>query len=308
MRQTAYVTHPTFLLHDMGAGHPERPARLQAIDDQLLSQGIADFLLPVEARPATVQQLERAHDPGYVRALFAASPATGLVELDGDTLMNPHSLDAALHAAGACVGAVELVLGGSVDNAFCAVRPPGHHAERARAMGFCLFNNVAVGAMHALTEGGLARVAILDFDVHHGNGTEDIFAGNSQVLYCSIYQHPFYPHVGPGKPAANIIRCPLPAGSDGLAYRHALEATWLPAMLGFKPQMLFISAGFDAHQRDPLADMLLGEQDFQQMTQVLVDFAADHCDGRIVSTLEGGYDLDALARCACVHLRSLMAL
>ncbi len=235
----------------MGQGHPECPARLQAIDDQLIAQGVVDFLYQVEAAAASSKQLERVHDHDYISALFATSPATGLVQLDDDTLINPHSLDAALHAAGACIGAVDLVLSGRVHNAFCAVRPPGHHAERRRAMGFCLFNNIAVAAAHALTIGTLERVAILDFDVHHGNGTEDIFQGNNQVLYCSIYQHPFYPHAASGSAAANILRCPLPAGSDGRAFQQALNEQWLPALRQFQPQMLLISAGFDAPPTGP---------------------------------------------------------
>jgi len=306
MRQTAYLTHPSFLLHDMGEGHPECPARLYAIDDQLIAQRIAEFLYTVEAPPASTEQLERVHDPDYVRFIFERAPKSGMVHVDHETLMNPHSLDAALRAAGASVAAVDLVLSGKVLNAFCAVRPPGHHAERDRAMGFCLFNNIAVGAAHALTDGGLDRVAVLDFDVHHGNGSEHILQGNDQVLYCSVYQHPFYPPLAPGLPADNIVRCPLPAGSDGDAYRKAILDVWIPRLREFQPQMLLLSAGFDAHYLDPLADMRLTENDFQWITQTLVDFAGEHCGGRLVSTLEGGYDLGALARSACVHIKALM--
>ncbi len=309
MRQTAYLTHPSCLLHDMGQGHPESPARLQAIDDQLIAQRVADFLCRVDAPAATFEQLERVHNPEYVREIVRHAPQSGTVHLDPETLMNPHSLDAALHAAGASVTAVDLVLSGKIRNAFCAVRPPGHHAERDRAMGFCLFNNIAVAAAHALNDGGLERVAILDFDVHHGNGTEHIFQGNDQVLYCSIYQHPFYPYISPaGLVASNIVRCPLPAGSDGEAYRQAIGEQWLPELRRFAPQMLLVSAGFDAHRMDPLADMRLDDRDFQWITQTLVDYADERCDGRLVSTLEGGYDLVSLARSACVHVKSLMGM
>lgn len=308
MRQTAYLTHPSCLLHDMGRGHPESPARLQAIDDQLIAQRVADFLYKVDAPKALVSQLERVHDADYVAGIIARAPKTGVLEIDPDTLMTPHTLEAALHAAGASIAAVDLVLSGKALNAFCSVRPPGHHAEHDRAMGFCFFNNVAVAAAHALTDGGLDRVAILDFDVHHGNGTEHIFQGNDRVLYCSIFQYPFYPHVAPGSPAPNIVRCPLPAGSDGEAYRQAVETVWLPYMRRFEPQMLLISAGFDAHHMDPLADMRLTEADFQWMTQTLVDYARAHCHDRIVSTLEGGYDLEALARSTCVHIKTLMGM
>jgi acetoin utilization deacetylase AcuC-like enzyme len=292
----------------MGQDHPESPARINAIEDQLIAQRLTDFLRSVDAPAATKKQLMRAHDADYVDTIFQHAPRTGTVQLDADTLMSPHSLDAALHAAGAVIAATDMVLSGEVGNAFCAVRPPGHHAERHRAMGFCLFNNVAVGAAHALAEGGLERVAILDFDVHHGNGTEDIFAGNERVLYCSTYQHPFYPFPEPGLAAPNVVHCPLDAGSDGEVFRQSVRDHWLPALHAFQPQMLLLSAGFDGHRLDPLAHMRLTEDDFQWITEALVDYATEHCDGRVVSALEGGYDLDALGRCAAVHIKVLMGL
>ena len=308
MRQTAYVTHRSCLLHDMGQDHPESPARIKAIEDQLIAQRLADFLRKVDAPAATRKQLVRAHDPDYVDTIFQHAPKAGTVQLDPDTLMSPHSLDAALHAAGAVIAATDMVLSGEISNAFCAVRPPGHHAERHRAMGFCLFNNVAVGAAHALTEGGLERVAILDFDVHHGNGTENIFAGNAHVLYCSTYQHPFYPFPEPGLAAPNIIHCPLDAGSDGAVFRQSVRDHWFPALHRFQPQLLLLSAGFDGHRADPLAHMRLTEDDYQWITEALVDYANENCGGRIVSALEGGYDLGALGRCAAVHIKTLMGL
>ncbi len=308
MHQTAYVSHQSCLLHDMGQNHPESPARIKAIEDQLISQRLADFFRRVDAPAATVEQLMRAHDPDYVQAILQCAPQTGTVQLDPDTLMMPHSLDAALHAAGAVVAAIDMVMSGEISNAFCAVRPPGHHAERKRAMGFCLFNNVAIGAAHALAQGGLERVAILDFDVHHGNGSEDIFAGNEKVLYCSTYQYPFYPFPEPDLAASNMIHCPLAAGSDGEVFRKAISDHWLPALRQFQPQLLLLSAGFDGHRLDPLANLLLTEDDYQWITGALVEFATEHCEGRVVSALEGGYDLDALGRCAAVHIKALMGL
>jgi len=292
----------------MGQDHPESPARLQVIEDQLIAQRLSDFLRKVDAPAATTEQLMRVHDADYVDTIFEHAPQAGTVQLDPETLMNPHSLDAALHAAGAVVAAVEMVLSGEIHNAFCAVRPPGHHAEHHRAKGFCLFNNIAVGAAHALATHGLERVAILDFDVHHGNGTEDIFGGDQRVLYCSSYQHPFYPFPEPGLAAPNIIHCPLDAGSNGEAFRQSVRDQWLPALYHFQPQMLLLSAGFDAHRLDPLAYMRWTEDDYQWITEVLGEYANEHCHGRVVSVLEGGYDLGALARSAVVHIKALMDL
>ena len=300
------ITHHDCLLHDMGPHHPECPARLTAIDDQLIASGLNMFIRHYDAPLATREQLERVHEAAYIDEIFARAPQEGLVELDGDTSMNPHTLKAALRAAGAAVEAVDLVMSGELVHAFCAVRPPGHHAERARSMGFCIFNNVAVGAAHALAAHGLQRVAILDFDVHHGNGTEDIFRAEPRVLYGSTFQHPFYPNSGEVASGPNIVNCPLAAGSTGPAFHEAVYEFWLPALEAFRPQLVFISAGFDAHIEDDMAQLGLREDDYRWVTEKLIDMANRHAEGRIVSVLEGGYDLHALGRCVKVHLDTLM--
>jgi acetoin utilization deacetylase AcuC-like enzyme len=306
MNSVAYITHPVFLQHMMGSHHPESPARLHAIGDQLIAAGIDPFLLHRDALPATRQQIERVHDPLYVEEIFEASPQEGLVWIDGDTAMNPHSLEAALLAAGANIQAVDMVMAGEARRAFCAVRPPGHHAERDHAMGFCIFNNVAVGAAHAITVHGLERVAIVDFDVHHGNGTEEIFSGDSRVLLCSAFQHPFYPGSGAGDTAPNIVNCPLPAMTDGADFRATLRAHWLPALEAFEPQLILVSAGFDGHIEDDMAQMRLREPDYEWVTLEICDLADRYADGRVVSTLEGGYNLSALGRSVAVHIRAMM--
>jgi acetoin utilization deacetylase AcuC-like enzyme len=249
--------------------------------------------------------LEAVHDPGYVSEVFAASPEQGLVWFDGDTAMTPHTLRAALRAAGAAVMGVDLVMTGRASKVFCGVRPPGHHAERARAMGFCFFNNVAIAAHYALSHYGLERVAIADFDVHHCNGTEDIFAGDERVLVCSTFQHPFYPHTGYDCEAANVVNVPLPAGTDGVAFQRAVERHWLGRLADFAPQLILVSAGFDAHRADYLAQLNLVERDYAWVTRRLAEQADDSAAGRIVSSLEGGYDLRALARSVEAHLKSL---
>jgi acetoin utilization deacetylase AcuC-like enzyme len=302
----AYISHFACTRHEMGAHHPEQPARLYAISDRLIASGLEMVLHQYDAPPATREQLLRVHDANYVDEVFAAAPVDGLAWLDGDTAMNPHTLDAALHAAGANVLAVDLVLTGKVDQAFCGVRPPGHHAERGRAMGFCFFNNVAVGAAHALAAHGLERVAIVDFDVHHGNGTEDIFGGDQRVLFCSSFQHPFYPHSGYDSQAANVIDVPLPARTDGLAFREAVQTHWLPAIAAFRPQLIMISAGFDAHIEDDMAHLRLREYDYAWVTRRLCELADEHCGGKLVSTLEGGYNLEALGRSVAVHIKAFM--
>lgn len=307
MNSVAYITHPAFLQHEMGKHHPESPARLHAISDQLIAAGIEPFLLHRDAIQATREEIERVHEADYVEEVFEAAPQEGLVWLDGDTAMNPHSLEAALHAAGANVQAVDMVMAGEARRAFCAVRPPGHHAERDRAMGFCIFNNVAVGAAHAIAVHGLERVAILDFDVHHGNGTEDIFSGDSRVLLCSTFQHPFYPGTGAGDTAPNIVNCPLPAMTDGADFRATLRAHWLPALEAFAPQLILVSAGFDGHIEDDMAQMRLREPDYEWITLEICDLADRHAKGRVVSTLEGGYNLSALGRSVAAHIRAMMA-
>ena len=302
---TAILTHPDCTLHEMGAGHPESPQRLKAILAALASSGLATRLSMHEAPEAKREHLERVHHPEHVDLIFNAAPARGYAYLDPDTSMNPKSLSAALRAAGAVVSATDLVIGGKARNAFCAVRPPGHHATPQRPMGFCIFNNVAIGAMHAIEAHGLERVAVLDFDVHHGNGTEDAFHEDARVMLCSTFQHPYYPYCGADSGNDHIINVPLPAMTDGRGFREAVERHWLPALESFGPQMIFVSAGFDAHRDDPLAYLKLDDEDYRWVTEKLVDVAERHAQGRVVSTLEGGYNTGALARCVVEHVRVL---
>ena len=304
---TALLTHPDCTLHEMGDGHPESPERLKSVLRALEQSGLAAKLKRVEAPLAEREQLERVHAPGHVEQVFSAAPERGYAYLDPDTSMNPRSLYAALRAAGAVVKATDMVMAGEVKNAFCAVRPPGHHATRDRPMGFCMFNNVAVGATHALEVHGLERVAILDFDVHHGNGTEDAFHDDPRVLFCSTFQHPYYPYSGSDSGNAHIINTPLAAMTDGRGFRAAVERDWLPALERFRPQMVFVSAGFDAHQDDPLAYLKLADEDYRWVTEKLVEVAERHAQGRVVSTLEGGYNTEALARCVVEHVGVLAA-
>lgn len=299
----AYITHPECLLHDMGSGHPECPSRLRAIEDQLIASGLINYLQHVEAPLASREQLERVHDPAYIAALEAAAPEKGLVHLDPDTAMTPHTLAAALRAAGAAILATDMVIKGGVDAAFCNVRPPGHHAERSRAMGFCLFNNVAIAAAHALEAHGLKRVAIVDFDVHHGNGTEDIFRDDVRVMMVSTFQHPFYPYSGVEGRSGRMVNIPLAARSGGREFRAAVEQYWLPALEAFRPEMLFISAGFDAHRDDDMAMLNLVEADYAWVTEKIKAVAERHAGGRMVAVLEGGYDLHALGRSVATHIK-----
>jgi acetoin utilization deacetylase AcuC-like enzyme len=302
----AYISHPDCLLHDMGHHHPEQPARLSAISDRLIASGLDMALHRIDAPLVAREQLKAAHDAAYIDEIHAASPSDGLVWLDGDTAMNPHTLQAALRAAGAVVMGVDLVMRGEARTVFCGVRPPGHHAERHRAMGFCLFNNVAVGAYHAINAHGVKRVAIVDFDVHHGNGTEDIVSGDERVLFCSTFQHPFYPHTGYAGSATNIVNTPLSAGDGGAAFRRAVEHYWLPRLEAFAPELILISAGFDAHTADTMAGLNLVESDYAWVTRRLVAQAERSAGGRIVSSLEGGYDLHALARSVEAHLKAFL--
>jgi len=303
----AFISHPACRLHQMGDGHPEQPARLDVIEEHLHVRQLHDFLVHHEAPRATVEQLARVHPRAYIERIGALSPAEGLVRVDPDTAMCPDTFEAALRAAGANVLATDLVVGGEVRRAFCNVRPPGHHAERAQAMGFCFFNNVAVGAAHALEAHGLPRVAILDFDVHLGNGTEDIFRDDPRVLICSSYQFPLYPGSNPGSVPGHIVNCPLPPGSGSEAFRQAVTEHWLPALEAFEPQMVFISAGFDAHAADELAELRLSTADYAWVTDMACGVAARHAGNRVVSTLEGGYELSALAASVAVHIDRLMA-
>ena len=305
---TAFITHGDCARHDMGRHHPESPARLAAIEDHLISSGLAGLVERHEAPAAKMSELARVHPLEYIEAIREASPRSGIVHLDPDTAMSPHTWDAAVRAAGAVVLATDLVVGGRAHSAFCAVRPPGHHATRTRAMGFCLFNNVAVGAKHALEHHGLERVAVIDFDVHHGNGTEDIFSDDERVLMASIFQHPFYPYSGTEDPAPNMANVPLPAGSDGRALRAAVEKIWMPALEEFEPQMIFVSAGFDAHVEDDMASLRFVDSDYAWVTAKVKEATAGSTKGRIVSMLEGGYSLPALGRSAAQHLRVLAGL
>ena len=303
---TALITHPDCVLHEMGDGHPESPQRLRSVMAALQSSGLAARLVAREAREATRAELERVHSADYVDAIIAAAPERGYAFLDPDTSMNPKSLSAALHAAGAVAMATDMVMGGEVASAFCAVRPPGHHATPERPMGFCMFNNVAIGALQALEEHGLERVAILDFDVHHGNGTEDAFHEDPRVMLCSTFQHPYYPYQGADSGNDHIINVPLPAMTDGKGFRAAVERFWLPALERHRPQLVFVSAGFDAHRDDPLAYLKLADEDYRWITEKLLEVAARHAKGRVVSTLEGGYNVDALGRCVVEHVGTML--
>jgi acetoin utilization deacetylase AcuC-like enzyme len=303
---TAYITHPSFLLHDMGPYHPECPERLTSIGDRLIAAGLDPYLLHHTAPAATREQILRVHAHAYVEEIESASPASGLHFIDPDTALNPHSLTAARHAAGAVVHATDLVVSGACRTAFCAVRPPGHHAERRRAMGFCLFNNVAVGAAHALAAHDIDRVAVVDFDVHHGNGTEDIFAGDERVLMVSTFQHPLYPYSGADCTARNMVNVPLAAGNGSEEFRNAVRERWLPALDAHRPQLIYVSAGFDAHREDPLAGLRLTEADYAWVTHELLRMAGKHSHGRLISTLEGGYALSALGRSVAEHVRVLL--
>lgn len=303
---SAYFTHPSFLLHEMGAGHPESPARLQAIDEALHATGLIEQLQRVEARAARWDELALAHDPVYLSRLRERlSAVTEVVQLDPDTAANPHTLTAALHAAGAALQATEWVCQGRARNAFCAVRPPGHHAMRDKAMGFCFFSNAALAVRAALERHGLRRVALIDFDVHHGNGSEDILAGDPRTLMVGLFEHPLYPFSGVPPKGPNMLNLPLAAHTGSQEVRELIRAHWMPALEKFRPELIVISAGFDAHQLDPLGLIRLSEVDYAWITEQLVDVAGRHAQGRIVSLLEGGYHVWALARSVCAHLRVL---
>ena len=306
---TAFYSHPECRLHDMGRGHPECPERLGAIDDHLLATGLDVALDRRDAPLAELSDLKLAHSANYVENLrdsLQRLAACGESRaLDPDTLACPGTWQAALRAAGAAVAATDAVIDGEVQNAFCSVRPPGHHATRDQSMGFCFFNNVAIAARHALDRRGLKRVAIVDLDVHHGNGTEDIIAGDDRVLLVSLFQHPRYPYSGAVPKGTNKVNVPLPPYTRGMEIREMIEAMWMPRLEQFKPQMFFVSAGFDAHREDDLGQLGLVEADYEWITLRIKSMAERHAQGRIVSCLEGGYNLSALARSVATHLRVL---
>ena len=303
---SAYITHADCARHEMGEHHPECPERLGAINDQLLVKGLLDYMNHYDAPLATVEQLGRAHATAYVREIIAASPSEGYHRVDPDTQMNPYTVKAALRAAGAAVYATELVVSGEVPTAFCCVRPPGHHAERSEAMGFCFFNNAAVGIRHALDVLNIERVALIDFDVHHGNGSEDIFRGDDRVLMCSISERGLYPFTGEEAIGPNMVNIGLPTRSGGDKFREAVTTHWIPALEAFRPELIYISAGFDAHREDDMGNLGFVEADYEWVTQQLMTLAARHCQGRVISCLEGGYVLSPLARSATAHVRALI--
>ena len=306
---TAFYSHPDCRRHDMGAGHPECPQRLDAIEDHLIGTGLDVALQRCDAPEVDLADVALAHASGYVAELkdfMTHVQASGQRRaLDPDTVVCADSWRATLRAAGAAVAATDAVIDGEVDNAFCAVRPPGHHATRSAAMGFCFFNNVAIAARHALDVRGLKRVAIVDFDVHHGNGTEDIIANDDRVLMVSFFQHPLYPGSGTEPLGDNMVNVPIPPYTKGMEVREAIDTFWMPRLEAFKPQMIFVSAGFDAHRDDDLGQLGLVEADYEWITRRVVDVAERHANGRIVSCLEGGYNLGALARSVGAHLRVL---
>jgi acetoin utilization deacetylase AcuC-like enzyme len=308
LMETLYLTHPACRLHEMGPWHPECPARLDAIADQLLASGLAPLLEMREAPSATRAQIEAVHDADYVADLFARAPTEGYVSIDPDTAMNAYTLTAALHAAGAAIAAVDAVVRGDTQTAFCAIRPPGHHALRDRAMGFCFFNNVVIAARHAFATHAISRVAVIDFDVHHGNGTESLVAGDDRVLMCSFYQDRLFPNRGTARAAANMVNIPVPAYSGGDVVRKLVREHWLPRLVAHRPELILVSAGFDAHREDDMAQMGLVEADYTWITEQIVQVADAFAGGRVVSCLEGGYNLSALGRSAVAHIRALSKL
>jgi acetoin utilization deacetylase AcuC-like enzyme len=304
---TLYLTHDICIEHDTGPGHPERPDRLRAIK-KVMADGIFDDLVREEAPLADVADIERAHPGEYIEAIHEAVPDEGLVRVDGDTVLSPKSWDAALRAVGSGIRAVDQVMVGEVANAFCAIRPCGHHAEQTVAMGFCVFNNIAIAGLHARAKHGAERVAVVDFDVHHGNGTQAMFWSDQDLYFGSTHQMPLFPGTGAVNEAGvgNIWNAPLRAGDDGAVFREAFDTRILPALDSHRPDLILISAGFDAHERDPLGSLRLVEEDFAWATGKIGDIAEKHCEGRIVSMLEGGYDLDGLAKSVALHVKTLM--
>lgn len=309
---TAFYTHADCARHEMGSWHPESPARLQAIEDQLIASRISNLLDHREAPVAQLSDLARVHSLDAISRIRENCPNVDADEryfpLDADTTLNPYTWRAALRAAGAAIAATDAVIDGEIENAFCSIRPPGHHATPIEAMGFCMFNNVAIAAKHALEVRGLQRVAVVDFDVHHGNGTEESFRNDPRVLMVSFFQHPFYPYLGTEYPASNMVNLPMPAHSGGEVVRKVVLEKWLPALHQQRPEMIFISAGFDAHREDEMGQMGLVEADYAWITQQIKDVAKLYAQDRIVSCLEGGYHLSSLARSVVAHIKVLAEL
>ena len=302
----AFISHSACIKHEMGINHPECPERLGAINDQLLISGLLDFMDSYDAPLATIEQISRAHSTWYLDEIIAQSPEEGYHFVDPDTKMNPFTVTAALRAAGAAIHATDLVLAGKASTAFCCIRPPGHHAEYAAAMGFCFFNNVAIGMRHALDVHGLERIALIDFDVHHGNGSEDIFHDDDRVLMCSIFEQGIYPFSGEEPKGPNMVNVGLPSYSKGDKFREVVEEKWLPALEAFQPQMIYISAGFDGHREDDMGNLGLVEADYEWVSKKLMEVANKFCQGRVVSCLEGGYVLSPLARSVVAHVKVLI--
>jgi len=305
---TAFISHPDCHDHDTGEGHPENARRLSAIEDRMLASRISDFTRYLDAPEVTREQLLRAHTAEYLAMIDAVMPRQGYARLDPDTVISPGTLQAAKRAAGSVILAVDQIMNGQISNAFCSVRPPGHHAESDRALGFCIYSNIAVGVKHALEEHGLTKVAVLDFDVHQGNGTEDILIGDDRVLYCSIFQHPFFPYTRLPENNERVVSIPLDASAKSTEFRAAVNDHWLPALDRFQPEMIFVSAGFDAHQDDEMSYVSLTDADFRWVIEEIVRIAELYASGRIISALEGGYEIHSLARCVETHIRVLMGL
>ncbi len=304
---TAYISHPDFMKHEMGRHHPECPERIQAIEDQLIQSRLDGHLKRIDPPLATEADITRVHSEDHLAFIKSKAPTSGYAMIDGDTIMNTATWNVSLRAAGAAIAAVDAVMKGEVNNAFCAIRPPGHHAEPHRSMGFCVFNTIAIATRYALEQYDLDRVAVIDFDVHHGNGTEAAFIDDPHVLMCSFFQHPFYPYSGL-EGGDNMVNIPLPASTSGKAVREMISMIWIPRLQAFKPQLIMISAGFDAHREDDLGQMGLVEDDYVWITQQLMNVANQTCEGKIVSCLEGGYNLSALGRSVAAHLKTLAEL
>ena len=305
---TAFISHPDCHDHDTGEGHPENASRLSAIEDRLLASRISDFVRYLDAPEVTREQLLRAHTADYLAMIDAVIPRQGYARLDPDTVISSGTLQAAKRAAGSVILAVDQLMGGQMRNAFCSVRPPGHHAESDRALGFCIYSNIAIGVKHALEEHGLKKVAVVDFDVHQANGTENILIGDDRVLYCSIFQHPFFPYTPLPENNERVISIPLDASAASTEFRAAVTDHWLPALEQFEPEMIFVSAGFDAHRDDEMSYVSLTDADFRWVSEEIVRMADISASGRIVSALEGGYEIHSLARCVESHIRVLMGL